>query len=464
MRGLQLRSRLTIWFAGSILLILLPFLLGILALQWRSMRQALDHHLQEDLEVALEMLVRRGDDIAWRTEVEQDLGYDAGVQRWVEVYSPAGSTLYVRGLPTRGEIREALGPPARESRGYRTIRTPAGAAVRTLVTERPLGAEVVRVRVARSEDNLRDDLWRLGLVFGLAAPLAVFAAALAGHFISGRALAPLGRMADRARSISAEHLSERLPVENSSDELGQLAMVFNETFARLDESFARLKQFTADASHELRTPLTAIRSVGEVGLREARSVQDYQEIVGSMLEESDRLSHVVETLLTLSRWESGRVRPVADHVDLDAMARDISAQLTVLAEDEGRRDRSGPRPASHRHDRRRHGAPGPLQRAGQRHQVHPARRPHPGLVRQPARRTACRRGRRRSGHPRGSARPRPRAVLPHRRRGASRTSWHGARARHCSLGAHRQRRSRARSRRARPVAPGSSLAWPHSRS
>ena len=97
----------------------------------------------------------------------------------------------------------------------------------------------------------------------------------------------------------------------------------------------RLKQFTADASHELRTPLTAIRSVGEVGLREARTVPDYQEIVGSMLEESDRLSNVVETLLTLARWEGGRVRPLHDHVDLDAMARDVSVKLAVLAEDRG---------------------------------------------------------------------------------------------------------------------------------
>jgi heavy metal sensor kinase len=156
---------------------------------------------------------------------------------------------------------------------------------------------------------------------------------LSGYFISGKALAPLGRMADRARAISADHLSERLPVENTSDELGQLAAVFNDTFARLEQSFAQLRQFTADVSHELRTPLTAIRSVGEVGLREAKHVEDYQEIVGSMLEEADRLSHVVETLLTLSRWESGRVLPRADDVDLAEMARDVAAQLAVLAED-----------------------------------------------------------------------------------------------------------------------------------
>jgi heavy metal sensor kinase len=217
--------------------------------------------------------------------------------------------------------------------GYRTVRTPFGATVRTLVTERVVDTETVRVRVARSEDGLRSDMRLLSSLFALAAPLAVLAAALSGYFISGRALAPMGRMADRARAISADHLSERLPVENIHDEMGQLAGVFNDTFARLEQSFARLKQFTADVSHELRTPLTAIRSVGEVGLREAKDLQDYQEIVGSMLEEADRLSQVVETLLTLSRWESGRVQPRRDNVDLRVLAQDVASQLSVLAEE-----------------------------------------------------------------------------------------------------------------------------------
>jgi len=328
-----LRTRLTRWCAASILLILAPFLIWILALQWRSMRAALDHHLEEDLEVALEMLVVRDGAIMWRTDAAHDLGYNAGERRWVEVYSADGTVRFRRGLPDRAGLRTAIPLPLAEPPGYRTLRTPAGAFVRTLIADRTLGPEVVRIRVARAEDELRADLWWLGIIFGLAAPLAVLAAAVSGYVISGKALAPLGRMADRARAISADQLSECLPVENTNDELGQLAAVFNDTFARLEQSFAQLRQFTADASHELRTPLTAIRSVGEVGLREAKDVTDYQEIVGSMLEEADRLSHVVETLLTLSRWESGRVLPRADEVDLGELVRDVAAQLAVLAED-----------------------------------------------------------------------------------------------------------------------------------
>lgn len=333
MMRLPLRAQLTIWFAASILLILGPLIVGLLVLEWRSMRTALDHHLREDLEVAAEMLVADSTQIRWRIDGERDPGYDDGVQRWVEVYGLDGSARFLRGFAKESAIRTALLPPSSDTLGYQTIRTPAGAFVRVLTSQRRLGSEPVRIRVARSEDAVRGQLRRLAWLFGLTSVAAIVAAAVAGYVIAGRALAPLARMAERARSISAEHLSERLPVENTQDEVGRLALVFNATFERLEASFRHLKQFTADASHELRTPLTAIRSVGEVGLRERRDAKAYQDIIGSMLEEVDRLSRVVDTLLTLSRWDDNGAQIVAEEVDLHALARDVASQLSVLADD-----------------------------------------------------------------------------------------------------------------------------------
>jgi signal transduction histidine kinase len=106
--------------------------------------------------------------------------------------------------------------------------------------------------------------------------------ALAGT-IARRSLAPLARLALRSQRITAEQLHERLPVEGASLELDQLAAAFNVTFARLEESFDRLKRFTADVSHELRTPLTALRTVGEVALRGNHDAAGYREVIGSML-------------------------------------------------------------------------------------------------------------------------------------------------------------------------------------
>jgi heavy metal sensor kinase len=146
-------------------------------------------------------------------------------------------------------------------------------------------------------------------------------------------LAPVGRIAERARAITAERLAQRVPVDNPGDEFGQLALVLNDTFARLERSFEQMRRFTADASHELRTPLTAIRSVGEVGLEEPREAGAYRDVIGNMLEETDRLAQLVDSLLLLSRADAGQVTFHRQAVDLSALAREVAAHLAVLAEE-----------------------------------------------------------------------------------------------------------------------------------
>jgi signal transduction histidine kinase len=124
-----------------------------------------------------------------------------------------------------------------------------------------------------------------------------------------------------------------LVVENPDDEMGRLATVFNETLGRLESSFEQMRRFTADVSHELRTPLTAIRSVGEVGVREHRDEGAYRGIIGSMLEEADRLASLVDRLLTLSRAETGQATLSLDVFDLSELAEEVAGHLDVLAEE-----------------------------------------------------------------------------------------------------------------------------------
>jgi heavy metal sensor kinase len=180
---------------------------------------------------------------------------------------------------------------------------------------------------------MREELRNLVLILVFGLPLAVAAAGIGGYTLARHALAPVDRMAERARMITAERLSDRLPVHNEDDEMGRLATVFNETLSRLETSFEQMRRFTGDVSHELRTPLTAIRSVGEVGLREHRDERAYRSIIGSMLEEVDRLSALVDRLLTLSRAESGQAKLSIDVIDLRALADDVVGYLGVLAEE-----------------------------------------------------------------------------------------------------------------------------------
>src|SRR5207248_1237214 len=187
----------------------------------------------------------------------------------------------------------------------------------------------------RPDGPLAQNLNQLIYILFLGLPGAVAISGLGGYLLARRALAPIERMSERARSINAERLNDRLPVDNPDDELGRLATVFNDTLTRLESSFEQMRRFTADASHELRTPLTAIRSVGEVGLRGKRDETAYREIIGSMLEEVDRLALLVDRLLMLSRGDTGRANLSTDVVDIPELAKEVAEQLSVLAEEKG---------------------------------------------------------------------------------------------------------------------------------
>lgn len=187
------------------------------------------------------------------------------------------------------------------------------------------------------EARLEQQLGEVLVVLVLGVPLIVVFAGVGGYLLARRALAPIDHLATEARRITADRLHERLSVPNDHDEIGRLTAVINGTFARLESSFEQLRRFTADASHELRTPLSVMRGIGEMGLRETRTPAEYKEAIGSMLEEVDRLTRLVDTLLRLSRGDAGTVRLAPEPVDLGQLTRDVVSSLAILAEERQQR-------------------------------------------------------------------------------------------------------------------------------
>jgi len=192
-----------------------------------------------------------------------------------------------------------------------------------------------QIVVAQDEKTIRRSLKTLALMLVIGFPCALCLAMIGGYFLAGRLLAPVGAMASKAQEITAERLSERLPVHNPEDEFGRLATVFNSTLARLENSFEQLRRFTADASHELRTPLTAIRSVGEVALQDVLDIAACRDAIGSMLEEADRLARLVDSLLVLTRADSGGAHLNRERLELTSLINNVADCLGVLAEEKG---------------------------------------------------------------------------------------------------------------------------------
>jgi heavy metal sensor kinase len=148
-----------------------------------------------------------------------------------------------------------------------------------------------------------------------------------------QALSPVQSIMDAAREISLYHLSRRLPVPRSGDELESLSRALNEMIARLDESFQHTSRFTADASHELRTPLTIMRGELEALIARPKIPPEAAAELVSVLEEATRLTRTVEGLFALSRLDAGEARAERVRLDLAELVSTTVEQMCLLAEE-----------------------------------------------------------------------------------------------------------------------------------
>ncbi|RDE51583.1 MAG: HAMP domain-containing protein [Candidatus Accumulibacter meliphilus] len=164
---------------------------------------------------------------------------------------------------------------------------------------------------------------------------AAIIAALFALFAAHSGLAPLRRMTATARGLSAEHLGERLAERDAPTEVLDLVIAFNGMLERLDASFRRLSDFSADIAHELRTPVSNLMTQTEVALSHARSPDEYREVLVSNLEECERIARMVSDMLFIAQAEDGRLPKVTETVNLADQARALFDFYEALADEKG---------------------------------------------------------------------------------------------------------------------------------
>ncbi len=335
MPGRTLRGRLTLLYGILLALGLAFYAVGTSVYLLHDLRKQQDASLDREIETVEGLIsVSSEGEVELRSE-EGEARPDSPERGYLlEIWSAAGKPMFL----SEGLDGSSLGPAPDLTRkpfdrSPHTYRLQNGARVRVEARRHEIEGRVLLLRLAVSEEPLWDEFWDMVSVLAIGLPVTVLLIGFAGYAIAGRALRPVDAMANRAREISAEHLNERLTIQNPGDELGQLGLAFNETLARLEKSFEQLRRFTADASHELRTPLTAIRSVGEVALQNTGDASYYRDIIGSMLEEVNRLTRLVESLLTMSRADAGQIQLQRISVGVLDLAKEAAALLEVLAEE-----------------------------------------------------------------------------------------------------------------------------------
>jgi len=334
----SIRARLTLWYTSLFTLSFLALGGAGYGLLSYTLSQESDAALRGVAQTLAEREGGRADSLI-PGEIDeifrQFFGFSP-LERYFERFSPLDRLRPGASPPGGGKIPLSQEALKNASRGLPTFETLKGLApypVRVLTWPVVRGGRVSGlIQVGMSRENLEKTRGGFLLIMGGMLPVALLLAGGGGWVLARKALKPVDRMTETARKISAEHLDRQVQGSGTGDELDRLARTLNEMLGRLNLAFQEIRQFSADASHELQTPLTVLKGEIEVGLRAPRKPEEYQAILRSALEETDRIARLVEGLLLLSRSDAGVLRMDRRPVDLKTLAEEVIAAVRPLAE------------------------------------------------------------------------------------------------------------------------------------
>jgi two-component system, OmpR family, heavy metal sensor histidine kinase CusS len=186
-----------------------------------------------------------------------------------------------------------------------------------------------------AQDRSTDDQFtkEFGVLVTVVLAFGILASTLIAITVTKHGLRPLGEMTRSLGRIGPTHLSERVVPAGWPRELQPLAVAFDEMLKRLDDSFTRLSQFSADLAHELRTPITNMLGEAQVALTRERTPAEYRETIESTIGECERLSGIVDNLLFVARADAAREPIDGKQVDGRAALEKIATFYRTIAED-----------------------------------------------------------------------------------------------------------------------------------
>ncbi len=214
------------------------------------------------------------------------------------------------------------------------------------VAASPVLDKVKRIRyialVSSDLNFINKRLLKYGRIIQVVLPGSFFFALFAGWILSGIMLIPVQKVTKRIEAITSHNLNEHIPLKGTGDEFDRLAQTFNEMMGRLSTAYEKISQFTAGASHELKTPIAVMKNEIEVFLRRKRNAEEYETLLYSHMEELDRLTRLIESLLFLTKADSESLKHIYEKVHLNDLFQEVAELFEPVAESKGIRFRLEP--------------------------------------------------------------------------------------------------------------------------
>ena len=334
----SLRFRITAWYAGLLAGALLIFGVSVYLGLERYLYWNLQRTLGSDCRtIGTQLLSQHPFKRTDWLETEINEAYAPEVNgHFIRVVEEGAGVLYVSGAPKDGAFDPSQVPLPNGDEKNRPRKVRLGGGKQLLIDTQkfttPDGSKFV-VESGVPYQQIEVVLHGLLVTFAIYMPFIISLAVVSGYWLMRRSLQPVDEITKRAEGITSTNLSERLPVIQTGDELERLSVSLNRMIERLDQAFQHINRFSADASHELRTPLTILQLELEGIAQSHRLNPSLTDQIGSALEETHRMSHIVENLLAISRLDAGEVKMDKARLDLGQLAASTAEQMRLLAEE-----------------------------------------------------------------------------------------------------------------------------------
>lgn len=335
----SLRFRLSAWYAGLLAGALLLFGVSVYLgleryLDWNAQRTLSEQSRNIGTELLAEYAAKGPEWLA--REINEAYAPDVN-GHFIRVTGEEGKVLYLSGMPKDGRFDPTRIPFPRAngedeySRKVELSRNNYLLIQGTVFTS--VNGQRIVIESGMPYQEIESVLHGLLLTLAIYMPFIVSLAVIGGYWLMRRSLQPVDEITSRAEGITSTNLSERLPVIKSGDELERLSRSLNGMIARLEDAFQQINRFSADASHELRTPLTILHLELEGIVQNRQLTPELADQIGSALEETQRLSSIVESLLVISRLDAGEMHMERVTLDLGELVSSTADQMKLLAEE-----------------------------------------------------------------------------------------------------------------------------------
>ena len=324
MRNLTIRSKITLWYASLLLALLVIFNVFIYITISKILYQNTEDLLKADAHQVFLIIQSEGFNIHF------DIPYKIiATNTYFVIFDVNGNT---------GIKSEILPEIVNLPIGREQLRNVSIDKTSWIVYDTPVnnnGEVIGWIRVSRSLQSLTDTLFNLRIIMFISVPLYGLLASIGGLLLAKRALRPIDHITKTAQEISKGDLTQRLKLNRTEDEVGKLAVIFDEMLDKLESSIKKERQFASDASHELRTPISIITAQAEEVLRGKHEIKEYKEAIETVYDESKKMSHIISQLLMIYRSNEGRYKFHLEILNLNMIIEDIVNEFQDVANTNG---------------------------------------------------------------------------------------------------------------------------------